>query len=330
MKNQHELCIGSLRSGGLITNYHCSSKCRHCLYASSPRRSKDYIDEETAMAVFKTVISLGCYSLHIGGGEPFLNPEGLKKVLITARRAGMLIEYVETNSSWFQDKNSAIRLFEELKTNSLNTLLVSISPFHNEFIPFYKVKEVINACNEVGISVFPWIYDFYGDIDRFPDDKPVPYSHYTEAYGVDYTKKLFRRYWIHPGGRALTALGEVYGRKNTALLIEDRTPCIELVNTSHFHFDLYGDYIPGLCSGIRIGMKDMGKPLSKEKYQFIHILYNHGIKGFYDEVVSTFGFIPKESYISKCDLCLDIRRFLVMEKHMDNIEFGPTGFYEEL
>jgi len=329
MKNEKHLHIQYLQSGGLITNYFCSSACKHCLYASSPRRKKDYIDAGTTARVFRKVKALGCHSLHIGGGEPMFRPEALKTVLTVAQQEGMHIDYVETNSSWYKDHGSACLLLEDLKKASLSRLLVSISPFHNEHIPFSKVKGVVAACQDTGIGVFPWISDFFNEIDRFPDDEPHDLSQYEEVFGQDYVRRVFQRYWIHPGGRALWAFQDQYAQKSAETITQDSTPCIELENTSHFHFDLYENYIPGLCSGIQIHAKDMGAPLSPEKYPYLHVLYNRGIQGFYKIAAQEFGFIPKETYANKCHLCLDIRRYLTAEKELETNEFGPKDFYNE-
>ncbi len=43
------LHISSLYSGGLITNYYCTSQCRHCLYGCSPKWPKEYIIKEKAV-----------------------------------------------------------------------------------------------------------------------------------------------------------------------------------------------------------------------------------------------------------------------------------------
>ena len=94
-----KLKIGRLVSGGIITNYFCTSACRHCLYNCSPRWEKHYISVEAAEENFRTVKSLGCSAVHIGGGEPMLRPEELGVVLDAARRAGVSIDYVETNST---------------------------------------------------------------------------------------------------------------------------------------------------------------------------------------------------------------------------------------
>jgi len=50
-----DFTINRLISGGLITNYFCSSKCRHCLYNAGPHRDKKYIDPETAEANLRMV-----------------------------------------------------------------------------------------------------------------------------------------------------------------------------------------------------------------------------------------------------------------------------------
>ncbi len=275
---------------------------------------------------------MGCDTLHIGGGEPFFNMNSLKNTLKAAQQEGIGIEYVETNSSWYKDHSSACRTLEELQKLSMHRLLISISPFHNEYVPFNKVKGVIAACKDVGISPFPWIFDFYREVDSFPDNQPHAFSEYTQKFGRHYLKKVFQRYWIHPGGRALTTFIEQYGQKSVEDLVNDNSPCIELENTIHFHFDLYENYIPGLCSGIQVHSSDIGsgKPAPAGKYPFLHILYNNGIQGFYRVAAEEFGFVPQEKYASKCHLCLEIRKFLVLEKELKTPDFGPISFYQNL
>lgn len=99
-----KLKIERLFSGGVITNYYCSSACKHCLYNSSPSWKKEYMTEEMADKVFKTLKNFGVFSVHIGGGEPFLNFEGLKKVVEKANENGVYIEYIETNASWVENE----------------------------------------------------------------------------------------------------------------------------------------------------------------------------------------------------------------------------------
>jgi molybdenum cofactor biosynthesis enzyme MoaA len=88
-------------------NYACPSACRHPLYHCEPHREKSYISAETAGQNFRAVRSLGCSVVHIGGSEPLLRPEELGAALGAACRAGVSIDYVETNASWFRGTESA-------------------------------------------------------------------------------------------------------------------------------------------------------------------------------------------------------------------------------
>ena len=331
LRSRRKFVIDRLASGGLITNYYCTSRCRHCLYACSPAWDKKYIDAQTTEQNILKIKSLGCHSIHVGGGEPFLNVNGLIIVVETAHALGVHIEYVETNSSWYRDEDSACEVLSSLKDRGLSTLLISISPFHNEHIPFYKVKGVIEACKAVKIDVFPWISDFFAEIDAFDDKGTHTMNEYQNRYGRDYLRKLPSRYWIHFGGRALKTFASVFGtRPCHEILSSNKGGCKELLNVNHFHFDLFGNYIPGLCSGLSIHGDDVGREISPEEYPFLHILFHSGITGLFDLISSKYRFKPSDGYMSKCHLCFDLRRHVVLEREMTHRDLQPWAFYENV
>lgn len=197
------LKISGLASGGIITNYKCSSKCRHCCYSSSPKWPDDYMTSSMADEIFSILKRLGCHSVHIGGGEPLLKPEKILDVLKAAQKNNTNIEYIETNASWYRDEESAKTVLKELKVNGVHTLLISIDPYHNEYIPFWKVKALIQACSEVKMKVFPWQIDFWDDVDAMDNHIPHSFDEYTGLFGQDYPLKLLSRYGINLKGRAL-------------------------------------------------------------------------------------------------------------------------------
>lgn len=325
------LNITHLHSGGLITNYYCTSKCKHCLYGCSPNWEKKYIDDKTAFENLNKVKSLGCYSVHVGGGEPFLDLNGLKDTLIAAREAGVGIDYIETNSSWFKDSEQAVEILKELRSLGAATLLISMSPFHNEHIPFYKVKGVINACQKTGVSIFPWVEGFYNEINSFDDKQTHNLEEYADKFGENYILNIPLRYWIHYGGRVVHTYKKLVPLKDIEVIISQNRGCFELADTSHFHIDLFGNYIPGLCSGFAIKREDLGSSLNNKRFFFINLLYNQGIKGFYEFAVSNYNYIPSEDmFLNKCHLCFDIRKFLI-HNHLNNYhEFQPSQFYKNI
>lgn len=324
------LNISHLVSGGIITNYFCSSKCRHCLYGCSPAWEKDFISVDMTRKSVRKILSLGCCSIHIGGGEPFLKPEKLLETVRVVTEEGMGIAYIETNSSWYQDHDSAVTLLRELIGAGVHTLLVSVSPFHNEYIPFKKVQGLLSACGEAGMNVFPWVQDFLPDLQGLDSKKVHSLEEYVSQYGANYIQSIPARYWLHFGGRSLYQLSELLPSIKTDEILKTSAPCRELSDTSHFHFDLFGNCITGLCSGLAVQQEHLGNPLDPEKYPFITVLYNEGIKGFCSLAEGEYGFKPLGQYRSKCHLCTELRKYIVRQYPDSCQELRPAGFYQDL
>lgn len=328
-----QLAIKTLSSGGVITTYACMSRCGHCLYNCSPRRSRDYLDGGYAEAIFRHIADLGCRAVHIGGGEPLLAPNRLAAGLDAARRAGVAIDYVETNSAWFVEPDQADDILQRLMAAGVSTLLVSISPFHNAHIPFARVRGVIAACQRTGMQVFPWVNAFVRDLDRLGDHRTHSMAEFKAAFGPDYLKRIPDRYWIHLGGRTLETFRQVYPPYPAAHVLE-KAPlsCARaLSDTSHFHIDLYGNYVPGLCAGLAIDMRDLGQPLPAGKYPLLDKLSTSGIRGFHELAVRDFGYVPqRDGYLNHCGLCTDIRLFLHRSGSKRFAELAPDGFYAEI
>jgi hypothetical protein len=288
-------------SGGIISNYFCTSKCGHCLYNCSPNWEKEYITAAAAKKNLQAVRSLGCRSIHIGGGEPLLRPDGLAAVLKIAHDLGVAVEYVETNSSWFKDSRSAD-----------------------------KVKGVIDAARRAGVGIFPWVTDFVSDLSQLDPHKTHSLTEFSDVFGRDYLLQVLERYWIHMGGRALKTYGPLMAQKSYQQIMDESTAnCYgELSSTNHFHIDLFGNYIPGLCSGLAIAIEDLGQPLADESYPILATLGRHGIRGLVKMAEDTAEYIPqKDLYINKCDLCTEVRTYMVQNDYSCSKELKPKEFY---
>jgi hypothetical protein len=320
--------IPALRSGGIIVTYRCTNRCGHCLYNSGPHRSRDYIEQQELLGCLETLRDLGCASVHIGGGEPFLNRAGLKMTLQFCQTFGMNVDYVETNGVWHCNHEQSVRQLLALKEAGLRRLLVSISPMHNACVPFRKTKGVLAACREARIEVFPWAMDFYEDLEKLDENTLHELDEFEERLGPDYRCRILERYWTHLGGRALKTFRDCFPAKAAEEIARDNGSCLELESTDHFHLDLHGNYIPGLCSGLSIRRQDLGRTLDPDLYPLLTALHEQGVGALLELGRSEFGFVPNpQGYISKCDLCTDIRGYLVRVKDVRAVELQPLGFY---
>lgn len=322
-----KLNITRLHGGGVMTCYLCSSKCDHCAYYSSPNWPHDFITREMSADILTIIRKLGCYSIHIGGGEPFLNFESLCTFLEEAQKKRVAIEYIETNSSWFTDDKKADAMLKRLWGLGVDTLLLSISPYHNEYIPFEKVRSVAAACERAGIGVFPWQPEFITEISRMGDDKHHSRAEYEKAYGKKYWSEVARRYGVGMNGRALRTYAPDMRSRPLEEILKSSTPCRRITSAHHFHIDLYGNYLS--CSGLTVDMHDLGTPLKEEDYPVITRLYSGGVRELYEYAVREAGFVPKDSYVTPCQLCYEIRKYLVNVKKYDKKDLQPASYYAQ-
>jgi len=325
--------VANLRAGGLIASYQCQSACPHCLYRSGPGRETAYISQEMAAVCFTKALGLGAAAMHVGGGEPLADPLGLAGVLAAAAETGMGVEYVETSGSWYDDADEAVELLTELRSMGLTTLLVSISPMHNGFIPLRKTRGVLAAAQQAGVKVFPWQEHFLADLEVFDPETPHPFAAYLRHFGPDYPAQILRRTWIHLGGRAFELFAPVLGRQPVETILAQSSPnCLaEFTDASHFHMDLAGDYVPGLCSGLACRVDDLGAELDPERYPILTTLAESGIAGFYEYAAALEEYLPRpEGYVNKCELCQDIRRHLSERGWFESTELSPPEFYATL
>jgi len=321
------LKINHLVSGGIITNYKCSSKCRHCVYASSPSWPNDYMTASTAEEIFSILKRFGCCCVHIGGGEPLLQPEKIVPVLEVAARNNIDIDYIETNASWFKDEASTKIILNELINHGVYTLLISIDPYHNEYIPFYKIKGLMEACSKVNMGVFPWLMDFWDDLDALDHSKPHSLEEYAKLFGKDYLWNLPNRYGLNPKGRALKTYKSMMKMEPFEIIIKNSSPCNLLSGIHHFHIDLYGNFVPQSCPGLSIKLSELVHGADSSKYPIFYILEMVGIKGLVELAIEEYSYKPKSKYAGKCDLCYDIRSFIVLKQKKELPDLQPVDHY---
>ncbi len=317
-----------LEGGGIILTYRCTNRCKHCLVAGSPERENRWLSKDEASEIFRFIMenSPGA-EIHIGGGEPFLNPQRLIETVEAAARAGINLSYVETNGFWGNNSNKFEPILKELHQLGLRSILISVSPFHAEFI---KPRTTVNAIKLVrsvfGYSgAFVWINEFLNLLSGYDPDKTID----LKTLGDDIVKRAGDMYYLVPGGRCGYSKPPVADKRPARDFFI--TGCErELTSTGHFHIDAYGNYMPGgLCGGIRMcGYKETGGEINLNDKPLLKLLFNEGIRGLFDFALKS-GYVENpEGYCGKCHLCVDIRNFFFSRGGKNEfIELAPDEFY---
>jgi len=314
------LSAGVLIHGGIMVNYQCTAACRHCLYACSPTRGSGYIDEQSAENICSLLRKGSCRSVHIGGGEPFLDIEGLLMMIRKLKQAGIHLEYIETNAHWVTDtanadSEKAKEKLKKLLAEGANTLCISIDPFHSEYVPYGAPLALAELCEKTGMEYFLWKQEFLRTLLPLDSREIHSRSEMEIALSRDYLNKTARLYGIGYGGRAVNIereYGSFFPAENftTDVSGTNLSACLNLLSTGHFHVDMFGYFIPPHCTGIRIPLLEAVGGIPPGKYPVFEALYSGGVPALYSFAQQN-GFLPdKAGYPSKCNLCFHLREFL--------------------
>jgi len=311
------------------------------MYACSPRWRADWISEGDLERVLSQLsvsiqpspfgpdrVGLN-YGLHFTGGEPFLNFDLLLKAVEIAREFGIPSIFVETNCFWCVDDKVTRERFLLLRDAGLNGVLVSVNPFLVEHVPFERVERAIR----IGVEVFGWnlmAYQeaFYNQFKRLGVKGTFSFEEYLRRVG--FPSSFFVE--LLPMGRACYKLGHLF-RKFPAKHFFGESCERSLTRSWHVHIDNYCNFMPGYCGGISLGdARDFDSicgGIDLEEYPILSFLVTD-LKKLFEFGVKEFGYKErKEGYISKCHLCLDVRKHIAIQTD-EFKELKPREFYFHL
>jgi hypothetical protein len=266
------------------------------------------MDKESVETMCRLLRKGGCRSVHIGGGEPFINFEGLIMVIRALNQAGITVDYVETNAFWaYGDTHEYMQC---LLADGVTTLCISIDPFHAEYVPYGAPLALAEHCEKAGMGYFLWKQELLPALSRLDSGKTHSRQDMEQAISKDYIKKTAQVYGIGYGGRAINIereFGVMYPPENFTAA---SSPCDNLLSTGHFHVDKDLFFIPPRCTGLRIPLQEAIEGISQGNYPVFEALYYGGVSALM-QLAQQHGFLPgNEGYPSKCSLCFSLRFFL--------------------
>jgi hypothetical protein len=329
-------------SGGILLSYKCSAACRHCMYACSPKWKGDWITREDLETLLSTLarwiapspwgaqtMSLN-HGLHFTGGEPFLNFDLLVEAAEMAEELKIPSTFVETNCSWCASDETAREKLERLRQAGLKGILISVNPFYAEHVPFERTERCIRVSQAVfGRNVMVYQAAYYDRFKQLGIKERIPLEDYI---ALTQRERLAEHVELFLMGRATRQLRDFYPRYPARRFFDE--PCRPtFLRDWHNHFDNYGNFMPGYCGGLSLGhWRDLDtlveEGIALDEHPVLRFLIAEDIQGLLD-FAGDFGYREtEEGYLSKCDLCLDVRTYLVSQRDFE--ELRPREFYERL
>jgi hypothetical protein len=327
-------------SGGVMLSYKCSAACRHCMYACSPRWDEDWISEENlarGLALLAPHIepspwgpetmSLN-HGLHLTGGEPFLNFPLLLRAVEMAHDLGLPSIFVETNCYWCRDDETARERFIALQAAGCTGILISVNPYYAEYVPFERTERCIRVSGEVfGRNVMVYQAEYYRRFKQLGVQERMPLDEYRRLFRGDAERvELFLM------GRAARRLRDFYPAHPARRFYGQ--PCRpEFLRGWHNHFDNYGNLVAGYCGGVSLGSwfdldATLASGIDVDERPVLGYLIAEDVEGLL-HFAEQYGYEESASgYLSKCDLCLDLRKYLAARDGF--VELAPRAFYAHL
>ncbi len=320
---------------GLILSYKCQCECAHCIYNCGPSWDEWITIEQARAALEATQYWERPYQVHLTGGEPFLKFPLLLETTEIAAELGIHI-YVETNAGWCVREDLAEKRFKALHKVGMRAILISCSPFHNESIPLEHTIMAIRKARHIfgQQNTIVYMADWLQVMNSFGEEQPVPLEAYNQAFGEQEAGRMFwTGYGLISGGRAGYRLAHLTPKRSHQNF-QGLTCHHELLYAQHSHFDLYGNFIPAFCGGLRVGdwhdLPNLIRNFTKGDFpEMIRILIESGPFGLFQMASEQYDYAPlPEGYTGKCHLCVDVRRHLVDPANFP--ELHPAFFYQNI
>jgi len=332
MRNTNALTPSDI---GLILSYRCQANCAHCIYNCGKSYHDWMTPEEVRLALSqaRSVWGRG-FQAHLTGGEPFLNFPLLLESTKIAVELGIPV-YLETNVGWCGDLVRAEDRFRQLREAGMGMVLVSVSPFHQEYIPLRRTLDGISAARAAfgKANVFVYQSEWLPEMAKWDQHEMVSLEQYEAAYGRE---QAGLRFWmgfgVVSGGRAGYRLGGLIPKK-AAEAFSGEDCAYDMLHAQHSHMDVYGNFIPSSCAGIRLGSwRELDAVVSQYRQGKFHpvvaLLIDEGPFGLYQWAMDEYDYHPLDGgYAGKCHLCVDVRRHLVAVG-IDQDILAPQAFYE--
>lgn len=293
---------------------HCSCKCKHCSVMNK-KELKTHIEKSTAVEIIKKVSKeYNLESIMTFGGEPLLFPEVVYAVHQAAADVGIPTRQIITNGYWSKDPEKIKEIASNLAAAGVNTILISVDAFHQEYIPLDIVKNAAKALLESGIEDLKWSPCWV-----VSEDDNNPYNNKTRSILKELEEIPIKTGYgniVSPEGAALEHLNEYFpSKKNlstgkcTDMPYTDPLDCINSLS-----IETNGDI--AVCRGFTIGnaiSTDIMKIIedyNPYENQYMKVILEEGIEGLL-KIADTKGIkVDTQGFHSICDMCKFIRQEL--------------------
>jgi hypothetical protein len=222
----------------------------------------------------------------------------------------------------------------------MQKISISADPYHQRFVPIRRCRLLADVAAQVlgpGRVQVRWADWLANGVDMGaagPDAAEPPPELERREILARYAALGRERL----NGRAAGGLAKITHIKEPRYSAD--MPCgWTLLRGRHVHVDASGIVMPGTCAGIILGQADANTNATElwrwlerdwQSRPVVGVLAARGPTALAADA-SRLGFVPLESYASKCHLCWHVRKWLLGRARDVQVlsELGPRRLYDE-
>ena len=285
-----------------ILGARCNARCGHCAKAYGPTRPEE-LSPRLILRLMDEAAQIDDgepLAFAITGGEPFVQFEALLEVVAHGAALGARVHCV-TNAYWATTAETATGKLSALRSRGLWGLSVSVSRFHQQFVPLRRVRTALQAAAALGISTT--LKGAVVNADLEPGGELAGWKEQLDADDI-------RIFPVLPYLRPGEALPEQAYYREPGLPQE---PCPEEILTVDFNGAARSCCSPGHADEFLTVGDAATTPLAQIERRFRlagrqRILREQGPIAFARAAIAAgLGERLRPAYAGPCDLCLHIR-----------------------
>jgi len=135
----------------VIPSWHCDAHCLHCFIPAS-KRKRDSRSSSHLLSESLSKLPEDIGALAFTGGEPFLHPERLRKLIHLCYKQHRFSTVV-TNGLWFRKSRDPRKLLKRLHCDGLRGISISIDAYHRPLLDDEEVIELLRTARSLGMAV---------------------------------------------------------------------------------------------------------------------------------------------------------------------------------
>jgi len=274
-----------------------------------------------AQALLRDGRALGASVVCISGGEPFVDPGRLERIIQDSRNERFEEIWVFTNAFWARSREQVRVTVEHLQDLGVTKLFVSADSLHARYVPTPQAILLAATAASAGLEVE--VDCRINPVAADSDSETIQIAEQMrQVPGVQVQISLP---WAI--GRAASLFESVGMEQHTpelaagfsADIAELRGPCNEIWPGGDLRVpagvDVDTEGYVSLCPGLAIGkigdrsFREVVRNYRWEAHPVVQVLADLGPAGLAMQAAAR-GYRPRSCYASRCHLCYDVRKFL--------------------